>query len=47
VLKNQHFLTFAAERSKKEKGELKSIRIRSELRGIEISAPEKVFVPGP
>lgn len=47
VLKNQHFLTFSTERSKKGKGELKSFRIRSELRNIEITAQEKVFVPGP
>jgi hypothetical protein len=47
VLKNQYWLTFSTERSKKGKGELKSFRVRSELRDIEISAAEKVFVPGP
>jgi hypothetical protein len=47
VLKNQYFLTFAAERTKKEKGELKSFRIRTEQRNVEISHEDKIFVPGP
>jgi len=46
VLKNQYFLTFAAERSKKEKGELKSFRIRTEQRNVEISHADKILVPG-
>lgn len=47
VLKNQYRLTFTTARSKKGKGELKSFRIRSELRNVEFSAAEKVLVPGP
>jgi len=47
ILKNQYLLTFTTKRGKKGKGELKSFRIRTELTGIELSAPEKVFVPGP
>jgi hypothetical protein len=47
VLKNQYWLTFSTARSKKAKGELKSFRVRSELRDVEISAAEKVLVPGP
>jgi hypothetical protein len=47
ILKNQYLLTFAGERTKKEKGELKSFRIRTELRNIEISAAERVLFPGP
>jgi len=46
VLKNQYFLAFAAERSKKEKGELKSFRIRTEQRNVEISHADKILVPG-
>jgi len=47
VLKNQFLLTFTSPRSKKEKGELKTFRIRSELRNVEFSAPDKVLIPGP
>ncbi|HXZ11885.1 MAG TPA: hypothetical protein VEG64_05795 [Candidatus Sulfotelmatobacter sp.] len=47
VLKNQYFLTFASERSKKEKGELKTFRVRTEQRNVEISHEDKIFVPGP
>lgn len=47
VLKNQFLLTFAIPRSKKPKGELRPIRVRTEQHNVEISAAEKVFVPGP
>jgi len=47
VLKNQYLLTFGGERGKKGKGELKSFRIRTEVGNVDISAPEKVFFPGP
>jgi hypothetical protein len=47
VLKNQYWLTFATARSKKAKGELRSFRVRSEQRDVEISAAERVFIPGP
>ena len=47
ALKNQFFLTYATERSKKKGGELRSFRVHSEQRDVEISHPSKVLVPGP
>jgi len=47
VLKNQYWLTFATSRSKKPKGDLRSFRVRTEQRNVEISSPDKLFVPGP
>jgi hypothetical protein len=47
VLKNQFFLTYATERSKKKGGELRSFRVQSEQRNVDISHASKVFVPGP
>jgi hypothetical protein len=47
VLKNQYWLTFGTSRSKKPKGDLRSFRVRTEQRNVEISAPDKIFVPGP
>lgn len=47
VLKNQYWLTYATERSKKAKGELRGFRVRTEQKDAEISAAEKIFVPGP
>ena len=47
VLKNQYWLSFVTSRSKKPKGELRSFRIRTEQRNVEISAVDKIFVPGP
>jgi hypothetical protein len=47
VLKNQFFLTYATERSKKKDGELRSFRVQSEQREVDISHASKVFVPGP
>lgn len=46
ALKNQFFLTFAAPVSKKPKGELKQIRVRTELPKVEISHQSRAFVPG-
>jgi hypothetical protein len=46
VLKNQYFVTFTVPASKKAKGELKPIRVRTELPKVEISHPSRVFVPG-
>jgi len=46
ILKNQSFLTFTATRSKKEKGELRNIRVRSEQKDLDISAADRIFVPG-
>lgn len=47
VLKNQYWLMFSAGRSKKEKGELRSFRVRTEQRNVEISSADRIFVPGP
>lgn len=47
VLKNQYWLTFATDRSKRAKGDLRSFRVRTEQRNVEISAPDKIFIPGP
>ena len=47
VLKNQFFLTYATERSKKKGGELRGFRVHSEQRNLEISHASRVFVPGP
>lgn len=47
VLKNQFFLRYATEPSKKKGGELRSFRIHSEQRDVEISHAQKIFVPGP
>ena len=47
ALKNQFFLTYATERSKKKGGELRGFRVHSEQRDVEISHASKVLVPGP
>lgn len=47
VLRNQYFLTFATNRSKKAKGELRAFRIKTEQKDVEISSADRVFVPGP
>jgi hypothetical protein len=47
VLKNQYWLSWATERAKKPKGELRGFKVRTEQRGVDISAADKVFVPGP
>ena len=46
VLNNQYWLTFQTPRSKKKNGEMRSIRVRTELRDVDLSAPLRVFVPG-
>ncbi|MGA8145097.1 MAG: hypothetical protein WB987_14515 [Candidatus Acidiferrales bacterium] len=46
VLNNQYWLTIATPRSKKKNGELRSIRVRTEQRDVDISSPTRVFVPG-
>jgi hypothetical protein len=46
VLNNQEWLTFTTTRSKKKGGELRSIRVRSEQRDVDFSAPSRVLVPG-
>jgi hypothetical protein len=47
VLKNQYWLSWASERSKKPKGELRGFKVRTEQHGVDISAADKIFVPGP
>jgi hypothetical protein len=46
ALHNQYLLTFAIERSKKEKGELRSIEIRTEQRNVQFKYPKQVLVSG-
>jgi hypothetical protein len=47
VLKNQYFLTFATTPSKNgSKGELRSIKVSTERRDVQLKAPSKVFVTG-
>lgn len=47
VLKNQYFLTFATTPSKNgAKGELRSIKVSTERRDVQLKAPSKVFVTG-
>jgi hypothetical protein len=46
VLNNQFLLT-ALETPGNKKGQLRRIRIRTEVPGVEISAPESLWVPGP
>ena len=45
VLRNQYWLTFAAPPGKKEKEELRRIKITTEQRNAELSYPERVPVP--
>ncbi|MFZ0039189.1 MAG: hypothetical protein WAK91_17320 [Candidatus Acidiferrales bacterium] len=45
ALKHQFWLTASAKPEKK--GSLRRIRVRTELSGVEISAPENLYVPGP
>jgi len=47
VLKNQYWLTWTTDRAKNAKGELRSFRVHTEQANVEISAPNKIFVPGP
>jgi hypothetical protein len=47
VLKNQYWLSWATGRGKKPKGELREFKVRTEQRGVDISAADKIFVPGP
>ncbi|MFZ3214609.1 MAG: hypothetical protein WA192_00955 [Candidatus Acidiferrales bacterium] len=47
ILKNQYFLSWSTRKPTKGKGELRTFRIRTELKEIDISSPDQVFVPGP
>ena len=46
VLRNQYFLTWATNRSRSAKGDLRVFKVTSERKDIEITAPQKVYVPG-
>jgi hypothetical protein len=46
ILKNQYFLSWNSKRPAKGKGELRSFRIKTELRDIDISSADQVWVPG-
>ena len=47
ILKNQYFLSWNSRRPTKGKGDLRTYRIKTELREIDISSSDQVFVPGP
>jgi len=47
VLHNQYFLTFATASTDKAKGELRRFQLTTEQRNVSITAPRRVFVPGP
>jgi hypothetical protein len=46
VLRNQYFLTWMTNRSKNAKGELRGFKVTAERRDAEITAAQKIFVPG-
>ena len=46
VLNNQYWLKFETPRSKKKNGEMRSIRVRTEQRDVDLSTATRVFVPG-
>jgi hypothetical protein len=45
VLRNQYFLAWTTNRSKNSKGDLRSFKVSTEQRNVEIKAAQKVFVP--
>jgi hypothetical protein len=45
ILKNQYWLGWKTAASTKTKGELRQFRIKTELKNVDISAPDRVFVP--
>jgi hypothetical protein len=46
ILHNQYFLTFTTLRSTRKNGEPRGVRVTTEQRNVEISAPRHVWVPG-
>ncbi len=46
VLNNQYWLKFDTPRSKKKNGEMRSIRVRTEQKDVDLSTATRVFVPG-
>jgi hypothetical protein len=47
VLHNQYFLTFTTAATNKPKGDFRRFKVTTEQRNVSISAPSRVFVPGP
>jgi hypothetical protein len=47
VLHNQYFLTFTTAATNKSKGDFRGFKVTTEQRNVSISAPSRVFVPGP
>jgi hypothetical protein len=47
VLHNQYFLTFTTAASRKSNGELRGFKVATEQSNVSITAPSRVFVPGP
>ncbi|HUO34063.1 MAG TPA: hypothetical protein VMU43_03635 [Candidatus Acidoferrum sp.] len=45
VLKNQYWLSFTTAPAKNSKGDLRRFRVRTELKGVELSIPDNLFVP--
>ncbi|HTZ72551.1 MAG TPA: hypothetical protein VMB47_01405 [Candidatus Aquilonibacter sp.] len=45
VLKNQYWLSFTTAPAKNSKGDLRRFRVRTELKGVELSMPDNIFVP--
>lgn len=46
VLKNQYFLVWNTNRSQKDKGELRGFKVTTERQNVQITAAQKVYVPG-
>jgi hypothetical protein len=46
ILKNQYFLGFKMEAPKNAKGQLRSFKIKTEQKNVDISSADQVFVPG-
>jgi hypothetical protein len=47
VLHNQYFLTFTTTATDNKKGELRPFKVTTEQHNVSITAPSRVFVPGP
>ncbi len=47
ILKNQYFLSWNTKRPTKGKGDLRTYRIKTELRDIDISSSDQIWVPAP
>ena len=46
VLNNQYWLKFDTPRSKKKNGEMRSFRVRTEQKDVDLSTATRIFVPG-